>query len=258
MRFTDKVAIVTGAPREWAAPPPSASPRRGRRSSSTTSTRRACSRWPARSRRWAAGSRSPPATSPTRRPSTHLVERAEAEFGRRRHPLQLRRRRPRPGPADAVRRAGRGLLGAHDRHEPDEHPAHVPGRAPGHDGAQGRVASSTPGPSPARSAAPTWLCTRPSRAAVIAFTKALALEAAPYGITVNCVCPGPVATPGLTPRVRRPGAGGGREHRPAAPGRDAGGGSERGPVPSLGRSGVHHRTGPVGRRRRHEDLKRRR
>jgi 2-hydroxycyclohexanecarboxyl-CoA dehydrogenase len=33
---------------------------------------------------------------------------------------------------------------------------------------------------------------------VIAFTKALALEAAPHGITVNCVCPGPVATPGLT------------------------------------------------------------
>jgi 2-hydroxycyclohexanecarboxyl-CoA dehydrogenase len=33
---------------------------------------------------------------------------------------------------------------------------------------------------------------------VIAFTKALALEAAPHAITVNCVCPGPVATPGLT------------------------------------------------------------
>jgi 2-hydroxycyclohexanecarboxyl-CoA dehydrogenase len=33
---------------------------------------------------------------------------------------------------------------------------------------------------------------------VIAFTKALALEAAPHGVTVNCVCPGPVATPGLT------------------------------------------------------------
>ena len=32
---------------------------------------------------------------------------------------------------------------------------------------------------------------------VIAFTKSLALEAAQYDITVNCVCPGPVATPGL-------------------------------------------------------------
>ncbi len=33
---------------------------------------------------------------------------------------------------------------------------------------------------------------------VIAFTKSLALEVAQRGITVNCVCPGPVATPGLT------------------------------------------------------------
>jgi 2-hydroxycyclohexanecarboxyl-CoA dehydrogenase len=33
---------------------------------------------------------------------------------------------------------------------------------------------------------------------VIGFTKALALESAPHAITVNCVCPGPVATPGLT------------------------------------------------------------
>jgi 2-hydroxycyclohexanecarboxyl-CoA dehydrogenase len=32
---------------------------------------------------------------------------------------------------------------------------------------------------------------------VIAFTKALALEAAPHDITVNCVCPGPIATPGM-------------------------------------------------------------
>jgi 2-hydroxycyclohexanecarboxyl-CoA dehydrogenase len=32
---------------------------------------------------------------------------------------------------------------------------------------------------------------------VIAFTKALALETAPHAITVNCVCPGPIATPGL-------------------------------------------------------------
>jgi 2-hydroxycyclohexanecarboxyl-CoA dehydrogenase len=33
---------------------------------------------------------------------------------------------------------------------------------------------------------------------VIGFSKALALEAAPHAVTVNCVCPGPVATPGLT------------------------------------------------------------
>ena len=32
---------------------------------------------------------------------------------------------------------------------------------------------------------------------VIAFTKALALETAPHGVTANCVCPGPIATPGL-------------------------------------------------------------
>ena len=32
---------------------------------------------------------------------------------------------------------------------------------------------------------------------VIAFSKALALEMAPHAITVNCVCPGPIATPGL-------------------------------------------------------------
>ena len=35
---------------------------------------------------------------------------------------------------------------------------------------------------------------------VIAFTKALALETAPHAITVNCVCPGPIAT-GMTARI---------------------------------------------------------
>ena len=32
---------------------------------------------------------------------------------------------------------------------------------------------------------------------IIAFTKALAIEMAPYSINVNCVCPGPIATPGI-------------------------------------------------------------
>jgi 2-hydroxycyclohexanecarboxyl-CoA dehydrogenase len=35
-----------------------------------------------------------------------------------------------------------------------------------------------------------------AKGGVIAFTKALALEMAPYNINVNCVCPGPIATPG--------------------------------------------------------------
>ena len=34
-----------------------------------------------------------------------------------------------------------------------------------------------------------------SKAGVIAFTKSLALQAAPYGINVNAVCPGPTRTP---------------------------------------------------------------
>jgi 2-hydroxycyclohexanecarboxyl-CoA dehydrogenase len=32
---------------------------------------------------------------------------------------------------------------------------------------------------------------------IIAFTKALAIEMAPYGINANCVCPGPTETPGM-------------------------------------------------------------
>jgi Dehydrogenases with different specificities (related to short-chain alcohol dehydrogenases) len=43
------------------------------------------------------------------------------------------------------------------------------------------------------------LCTAycASKGAVVAYTKALALEMAPYNIRVNCVCPGDVATPML-------------------------------------------------------------
>ncbi|SDF34833.1 SDR family NAD(P)-dependent oxidoreductase [Sporomusa acidovorans] len=50
------------------------------------------------------------------------------------------------------------------------------------------------------------LCTAycASKGAVIAFTKALALECAPYGIRANCVCPGDVATPLLDRQLDDP------------------------------------------------------
>ena len=42
-----------------------------------------------------------------------------------------------------------------------------------------------------------FLCTAycASKGAVTLFTKSLALELAPFGVRVNCVCPGDVATP---------------------------------------------------------------
>lgn len=42
-----------------------------------------------------------------------------------------------------------------------------------------------------------------SKGAVVAFTKALALETAPYDIRVNCVCPGDVATPLLEEQLKK-------------------------------------------------------
>lgn len=41
-----------------------------------------------------------------------------------------------------------------------------------------------------------------TKGAVVAFTKSLALEAAPHGIRVNCVCPGDVQTPLLEKQLR--------------------------------------------------------
>jgi 2-hydroxycyclohexanecarboxyl-CoA dehydrogenase len=43
-----------------------------------------------------------------------------------------------------------------------------------------------------------------AKGAIHAFTKSLAVEAAPYGIRVNCVAPGPTDTPLMTPELRDP------------------------------------------------------
>jgi 2-hydroxycyclohexanecarboxyl-CoA dehydrogenase len=43
-----------------------------------------------------------------------------------------------------------------------------------------------------------------AKGAIHAFTKSLAVEAAPHGIQVNCVAPGPTDTPLMTPELRDP------------------------------------------------------
>ena len=43
-----------------------------------------------------------------------------------------------------------------------------------------------------------------AKGAIHAFTKSLAVEAAPHGIQVNCVAPGPTDTPLMTPELRGP------------------------------------------------------
>jgi 2-hydroxycyclohexanecarboxyl-CoA dehydrogenase len=43
-----------------------------------------------------------------------------------------------------------------------------------------------------------------AKGAIHAFTKSLAVEAAPHGVRVNCIAPGPTDTPLMTPELRDP------------------------------------------------------
>jgi NAD(P)-dependent dehydrogenase (short-subunit alcohol dehydrogenase family) len=72
----------------------------------------------------------------------------------------------------------------------------MPGRAGDHDRAGAREVINT-GAVAGKIGGPNMALYSAVKGGVIAFSKALALEVAPHAITVNCVCPGPIATPGL-------------------------------------------------------------
>ena len=93
-----------------------------------------------------------------------------------------------------------------------------------------------------------------AKAGVLGFTRHLAKEAAPYGITVNAVCPGLIDTEMVratisdeqTERLRRQ-----LSHRPLGP---PGGGRRAGRVPRLRPRRLHHRRVARHQRRRPHDL----
>ena len=96
-----------------------------------------------------------------------------------------------------------------------------------------------------------------TKGGVIAFTKTLAREMARYGITVNCVCPGPTNTD-LLAQVGDDPTTGLRAAlgavNPPAPRRPARGHRRSGRVPRDRRCRLHDRSDGVGQRRPHDEL----
>jgi len=94
-----------------------------------------------------------------------------------------------------------------------------------------------------------------SKAGVLGFTKALALELAQYNITVNAIAPGPIETPGTralstTENVRTDET----THSPRQMGQTTRN-SKRRSLPSIRRSKLHNRTTDNRRRRIHSTVR---
>ena len=98
-----------------------------------------------------------------------------------------------------------------------------------------------------------------SKAGVIGMTRALAMDLGPWGITVNALCPGLVATSraflSSGPDVDEAAAdGAARPQHPGRAGRPGRGHRGRGRVPRLPGGRLHHRAGDPDRRRRAEPV----
>ena len=122
-----------------------------------------------------------------------LIERAAAAFGPDRHPRQQRRDRQQLRPAPAGRVQGR-VLGPDARAEPDGAVPALEGGVAAHAGAADGDGSSPSRRSTAAFPSPHSGAYVASKHGVIGLMRTLALEVAAEGITVNCVCPGPVHT----------------------------------------------------------------
>ena len=79
-----------------------------------------------------------------------------------------------------------------------------------------------------------------AKAAVLGFTRAVAKEMAPFGITLNAVCPGLVNTEMVSEVYHRRGGAGLRRQLPDQAAGGAARGGRAGRLPGLGQGGIHN------------------
>jgi NAD(P)-dependent dehydrogenase (short-subunit alcohol dehydrogenase family) len=141
----------------------------------------------------------------------------------------------------AAYRIHAGRVAARAGHQPDQHLPDVPRIRAAHERERLR-ARDQPGLHMAHVSMPGRSAYSASKSAILGLTRALALELAPEGITVNAISPGPFATEMNTPADREPGAECAvRRQDPAGPLGPRGGSRPVGRVPMLARKRVSSR-----------------